>query len=150
MGCHSLPQGIFLTQGSNPGSPALQADSLPSEPPGKPCLQYIGILFSSKRSGLGCLVIDGPSLSQHTHPAARGLALRGHDRVRAGVMRLWPGPSPLSLHSLIYGGHSEDGHPSVVGRILCTAVITILPAWWSKSLLGLEGGVALQVECFVC
>ena len=30
-------QGIFLTQGSNP-SPALQADSLPSEPPGKPCI----------------------------------------------------------------------------------------------------------------
>ena len=46
-------------------------------------------------------------------------------------------------------GAIEDGHPSVVGRILCTAVITILPAWWSNSLLGLEGGVALQVECFV-
>ena len=29
---HSLLQGIFLTQ----GSPTLQADSLPSEPPGKP------------------------------------------------------------------------------------------------------------------
>jgi len=28
-------QGIFLTQGSNPGSPALHADSLPSEPPRK-------------------------------------------------------------------------------------------------------------------
>ena len=76
MGCHALLQGIFPTQGSNPGlphcrwipyhlshqgsprilkwvpyipspadlsdpgikpgSPALQADSLPSEPPGKP------------------------------------------------------------------------------------------------------------------
>ena len=35
VGCHSLLQGIFLTQGLNPGSPALQADSLPSEPPGK-------------------------------------------------------------------------------------------------------------------
>jgi len=31
---HSLLQGIFLIQGSNPR--ALQADSLPSEPPGKP------------------------------------------------------------------------------------------------------------------
>ena len=41
MGCHFLPQGIFLTQGSNPGikprSPVLQADSLPSDPPRKPC-----------------------------------------------------------------------------------------------------------------
>ena len=29
--CHSLFQGIFLTQGLNPGSPALKADSLLSE-----------------------------------------------------------------------------------------------------------------------
>ena len=36
VGCHSLLQAIFLTQGSKPGSPALQADSLPSKPPGKP------------------------------------------------------------------------------------------------------------------
>ena len=36
VGSHSLLQGIFLTQGSNPGPPALQANSLPSEPPGKP------------------------------------------------------------------------------------------------------------------
>ena len=35
VGCHSLLQGIFPTQGLNPGLPALQADSLPSEPPGK-------------------------------------------------------------------------------------------------------------------
>ena len=36
VGSHSLLQGIFLTQDTEPGSPALQADSLPSEPPGKP------------------------------------------------------------------------------------------------------------------
>ena len=36
VGGHSLLQGIFPTQRSNPSSPALQADSLPSEPPGKP------------------------------------------------------------------------------------------------------------------
>ena len=38
-GCHSLLQGIFLTQGSNPGLLWFlhwQADSLLSEPPGKP------------------------------------------------------------------------------------------------------------------
>ena len=35
VGCHSLLQGIFLTQeGIEPGSPALQADSLPSETQG--------------------------------------------------------------------------------------------------------------------
>ena len=36
MGCHFLLQGIFPTQGSNPRSPALQEDALPSEPPGEP------------------------------------------------------------------------------------------------------------------
>ena len=39
VGCHFILQGIFLTQGSNPTSPlspAMQVDSLPSEPLGKP------------------------------------------------------------------------------------------------------------------
>ena len=36
VGCRFLLQGIFLIQGIKPGSPALQADSLPSEPLGKP------------------------------------------------------------------------------------------------------------------
>ena len=35
VGCHSLLQWIFLTQGSNPRFLNRQADSLPSEPPGK-------------------------------------------------------------------------------------------------------------------
>ena len=33
--CHSLLQGIFLTQGSNPGL-CITVDSLPPEPSGKP------------------------------------------------------------------------------------------------------------------
>ena len=36
MSCHFLLQGIFATQGSNPGLPTLQADSLLREPQGKP------------------------------------------------------------------------------------------------------------------
>ena len=36
VGCHFLLQGIFSTQVIKPRSPALQADSLPSEPPEKP------------------------------------------------------------------------------------------------------------------
>ena len=35
MGCHSLHPGDLPDPGIKPGSPALQADSLPSEPPGK-------------------------------------------------------------------------------------------------------------------
>ena len=33
VGCHALLQEIFSNQESNWGSPTLQADSLPSEPP---------------------------------------------------------------------------------------------------------------------
>ena len=36
VGSRSLLQGIFPTQGIKPRSPALQVDSLPAEPPGKP------------------------------------------------------------------------------------------------------------------
>ena len=42
-GSHSLLQGDRLHPGNKPRSPALQADSLPSEPPGKPSL--ISITF---------------------------------------------------------------------------------------------------------
>ena len=45
--CHSLLQGIFSTQRSNPGPPALQADSLLSEPPGKPLVDLRAPLFLS-------------------------------------------------------------------------------------------------------
>ena len=56
VGCHALLQGTFPTQGSDPGiepgSPALQADTLPSEPAGNPCLtirQITGKGQSTKR-----------------------------------------------------------------------------------------------------
>ena len=42
-GCPALLQGIFSTQGLNPGLPTLQVDSLQSELPGKP-----------KNTGVGC------------------------------------------------------------------------------------------------
>ena len=35
LGCHALLQGILLTQGIEPRSPTLQADSLPAELPGE-------------------------------------------------------------------------------------------------------------------
>ena len=38
VGFYALFQGIFPNQGSNPGPPALEADSLPSEPLGKPLI----------------------------------------------------------------------------------------------------------------
>ena len=40
-GCHVLLQGIFPTQGSNPDLPHCEADTLPSEPPGKPLAEKL-------------------------------------------------------------------------------------------------------------
>ena len=42
MGCHFLLQGNFPNPVLEPGSPALQADSLPFEPPGKPLTKTSG------------------------------------------------------------------------------------------------------------
>ena len=44
VGYHALLQGIFQTQGLELVSPALQVDSLPSEPPGKPKNTEVGSL----------------------------------------------------------------------------------------------------------
>ena len=47
MDCHFLLQGIFLTPGIEPRSPALQADSLPTEPPiSSPSYLFPFYLFS--------------------------------------------------------------------------------------------------------
>ena len=49
---HFLLQRIFPTQGTEPGSPTLQVDSLPSEPPGKPYIFLREIMSSSDPSPL--------------------------------------------------------------------------------------------------
>ena len=49
VGCHASLQGIFPTQGSNPGSPTLQADSLLTKPPGKPPCAENGISKNEAR-----------------------------------------------------------------------------------------------------
>ena len=57
----SLLQGIFPTQGSNPGLPKLQVDSLPVESPGKPKNTKVGNLsllqgiFQTQQSNWGLL-----------------------------------------------------------------------------------------------
>ena len=61
VGCHALLQGNLPNPGIEPRSPALQADSLPSEPPGKPKHTGVGSLsllqgiFSTQESKRGLL-----------------------------------------------------------------------------------------------
>ena len=48
--CHLLLQGIFPTQGSNPGLPHGRQTFLPSEPPGKPARSLLCFNSRTKRS----------------------------------------------------------------------------------------------------
>ena len=87
--CHALFQGIFLTLGLNPQSPALQADSLPTEPPRE--TQYTALKGQSlSRVQLFCDPMDSspPGSSDHrilqttvlewvTIPFSRGYPDRG-------------------------------------------------------------------------
>ena len=64
--CHFLLQGIFPIQGQNPGllhcrpSSALQVDSLPTEPPGKP-YNYLWYLLNIPIHGLLSLCSESKS-----------------------------------------------------------------------------------------
>ena len=65
VGNHSLLQGIFPTQKSEPRFPALQADSLPSEP-----LKGLQIWLWTEPGGNTVLEIMGNKLGKHhTEPA---------------------------------------------------------------------------------
>ena len=70
VGGHFLPQGILLTQGSNPRSAppsALQADSLPTEPPGKPLVLCQTLIL--------CTGFPGSSAGKEATCNAGGLGL---------------------------------------------------------------------------
>ena len=58
VGCHVLLQGTFPNRGIEPRSPALQVDSLPAEPQGKP-----------KNTGVGSLsLLQGIFPTQESNP----------------------------------------------------------------------------------
>ena len=63
--CRFLLWGVFLTQGSNPHllSPALQVDYLPTEPPGKPRVDYGK--FQNEEIGSWCLLLHFSVLCSH-------------------------------------------------------------------------------------
>ena len=64
-------QGIFPTQGIELGSPTLQADSLPSEPPGKTTITStkwtISPNLKNKTSYLNYLLLHSSFLSSHSY-----------------------------------------------------------------------------------
>ena len=70
VGHYSLLQGIFLTQGSNLGFPALQADSSPSEPPRKPLVILRSLLVPISEPLLSLLPLTAFFLLIRNHIAS--------------------------------------------------------------------------------
>ena len=67
VGCHFLLQGIFPIQGSNPRLLCLlhwQAESLPTEPPGKPHIKVVHAYSSKSNSTQGYIMKSGCFLFQ--------------------------------------------------------------------------------------
>ena len=58
VGCHFLLQGIFLTQGSNPGLLHWQADSLPLNDPGSPKRGWSRFKCPQFACGHGCMFCE--------------------------------------------------------------------------------------------
>ena len=99
VGCHSLLQGVFPHPGIEPGSPAVQVDSLPSEPPGKPSYpsQAHRLAPAPEKPGLGAL--EGQSLS-----------LQKRERCER---RKLPTPPPGNLSEQgLHGWETEPSLPS--------------------------------------
>ena len=70
LGCHDLLQGNLPNPGIKPRYPALQVDSLPSEPPGKPKNCWSGYLIPSPWDLLDPEVERGsPALQADSLPA---------------------------------------------------------------------------------
>ena len=103
MGYHFLLQGIFPTQGSNLGS-ALQVDSLPSEPPGKPVNTRVGSLsllqgiFPTQELNQGLL-----HCRQILHQLSyQGSPNKGHLQQK-GILQIWivrPRPQVVTMEPL--------------------------------------------------
>ena len=96
VGCHALLQGIFPTQGSNPHLLHWQADSFPSEPPGKPrymyndtsicCYKLLRVPWTAKRSNQSILKEINPEYSLEGLMMKLKLQYFGHLMWRAGSL----------------------------------------------------------------
>ena len=102
----SLLQGIFLTQGSNPGLPALQVDSLPAEPPGKPKNPGVGSL-SVLQGNLPNPGIEpgSPTLQEDSLPAELPGKLKGtydYQKKKKCYMKVTNEGLGMNMYTLIY------------------------------------------------
>ena len=104
MGYHFLLQRTFPTQGLNPGLTVLQADSLPSEPPGKPIPHLSGDQLRIK-AHQGPINTRG---SQEFQPKGHSVQSLSHIRL---FVTPWTAAHQVSL-SIPTPGACSNSYPS--------------------------------------
>ena len=97
MGCHFLFHRDLPDPGIEPGSPALQMDSLPAEPLGKPILQVRDSKSERSSKSPDACVVDKHSEPDLEQGQPRALACCPHFRAENWVME-----QPLFLDSGFY------------------------------------------------
>ena len=125
MGYHALLQGIFLTQGSNPCLLSClhwQAGSLPTAPPGKPCIYSVQFSCSVVSDSLRPRDCSTPGLPVHHQ-------LRGLLKLMS-IVSVMPSNHLILCHPLLL-------LPSIFPSIRVSSSVSFLhikwPKYWSLS-----------------
>ena len=120
MGYHALLQGIFLTQGSNPCLLSClhwQAGSLPTAPPGKPCIYSVQFSCSVVSDSLRPRDCSTPGLPVHHQ-------LRGLLKLMS-IVSVMPSNHLILCHPLLL-------LPSIFPSIRVFSNESVLPIRWPK------------------
>ena len=97
VGCHALLQGIFPTQGLNPGLPHFEADSLLSEPPGKPMTRYPWAIKRGLSRARACYPKPFPLSRLSFSASGKRAACRGRSEAMGGCSLLESKQKSLSI-----------------------------------------------------
>ena len=123
VGSLSLLQGIFPTQGSEPRSPTLQADSLPAEPQRKPKNTGVGSLSLLQRifpTQESCVYVNSKLLISPTSIFRLG-ALQGATGTSGSLHYQPRAPSSLSPGTLHPWDPSQSGFRDVTPALVTVA-----------------------------
>ena len=88
VGSHSLLQGIFLTQGLNPGLLHWQVDSLPYKPPGQPKLRSEWEVKKKKKKKMEAVRTDNSWEKFNSEEGKDKIAERGLEGSRKIVLKM--------------------------------------------------------------
>ena len=116
------PQGIFLTQGSEPRSPASQADSLPSESirQSNSCKGPLNVRASRAVQSLWVLGVS--LITIQSHNPTQPVHTTYNQKIRSCRTILHPKSPPVLLHHSCYS-HRASGPLHLLGGLLYTLIL---------------------------